>query len=529
VSSLVPSNQRIATALATWLKRPAVALAVIAIVAAVPRFYHLGQPPDRVFDEVYYSKDACLYAGHTPKQCDLTSSGERYWVIQERATRGETSWVHPQLGKWAIAAGILGEGNDPFGWRVASAAAGTATVILTAYMAWLVFGSILWTYVAGLLLATETLSFVQSRVSMLDVFLAFWVMVGFTCLLLDRRWIEGKTPPRFTAAPPRPDLPPGAEVVSFGPGAMAVDEPLSAVRHTASVDVPSPIWRPWRFAAGFAFGAAMSTKWSGALALLAGGLLAAAWEITRRRRAGDPHAIWNAVRLELLGGVLAFLIVPIAVYLVSYTRYFVYQSWHPSVWWSMQYHAWHFHSHELSYIDPTTHKHRHPYESTPWLWLAMTRPVSYYFKSPGTEILAMGHPLLFWTSILVIPYVGWRAYQRRDWVAWFLVVAILIQYLPWFLAAGEVEFIFYALPMVPFLILAAVYTLRDLSDTEKVRTVAGTGPGSGREVTAYPYRSVAIGYVAVYVVMFLWFYPILTGWHLSYTLWRYHMWMRSWI
>ena len=39
----------------------------------------------------------------------------------------------------------------------------------------------------------------------------------------------------------------------------------------------------------------------------------------------------------------------------------------------------------------------------------------------------------------------------------------------------------------------------------------------------------AIAYVAAYGLMFLWFYPILTGWHLSYTLWRYHMWMRSWI
>ena len=97
------------------------------------------------------------------------------------------------------------------------------------------------------------------------------------------------------------------------------------------------------------------------------------------------------------------------------------------------------------------------------------------------------------------------------------------------LAAGEVEFIFYALPMVPFMVLAAVYTLRDLSDKQTVKTVAGANGGTSREVTTYPYQSVAIAYVAAYVLMFLWFYPILTGWHLSYTLWRYHMWMRSWI
>ena len=49
-----------------------------------------------------------------------------------RSDRGETSWVHPQLGKWAIAAGILGEGNRPFGWRVSAAAAGTALCVMVA-------------------------------------------------------------------------------------------------------------------------------------------------------------------------------------------------------------------------------------------------------------------------------------------------------------------------------------------------------------------------------------------------------------
>src|SRR5439155_3962795 len=138
-------------------------------------------------------------------------------------------------------------------------------------------------------------------------------------------------------------------------GAMAVDEPLSDIEPAPRVEVPSPIWRPWRFAAGFAFGAAASTKWSGALALLGAGILSAVWEVTRRRRGGDPRPIWNSIRLELLGGVLAFLIVPIAVYLVSFTRYFVCQSWHPSVWCSMQRDAFNVHHSQLSYIDPTTH------------------------------------------------------------------------------------------------------------------------------------------------------------------------------
>jgi dolichyl-phosphate-mannose--protein O-mannosyl transferase len=487
-------------AILRFLRLPVVALAAVTALAGGLRFYELGHPPVRVFDEVYYSKDACLYAGYTPRHCDLASSGERYWVVIERASRGETSWVHPPLGKWAIAAGIKGVGNDPFGWRVASAAAGTATVALLAAMAWLLFGSVLWTYVAGLLLATENLSFVQSRVSMLDVFLAFWVTLGFLLLLLDRRWIARRTA--------------RAAELSPGPGAMAVDETLPDTRATRPA-VPSPLWRPWRFAAGFALGCACATKWSGAMALAGGALLSAIWEVVRRHRAGVRNPLWSAIRMELLGGVLAFLIVPVAVYLVSYTRYFVFQSWHPSVFWDLQRSAWQFHS-SLHYINAQGHN-AHPYESKPWTWLPMFRPVSYYFKSPGTEIMAMGHPLLFWGSVFTIPWVAWSWFKRRDWRAGFVVVAALTQYLPWFAVASRVQFFFYILPATPFLVLAAVYALRDLAAVHP----AGSG--------ARPYLPVAVAYVGLYVAMFAFFYPVLTGMHLSYSAWHVRMWMPSWI
>src|SRR5438876_6435426 len=112
--------------LVRFLSKPLVALAVVAAVAGVLRLWSLGDPGERVFDEVYYSKDACQYTGqYTIKQCGYNKN-DRYWVVTAAKDRGEISWVHPQLGKWAIAAGILGAGNKPFGWRIASAAAGIA-------------------------------------------------------------------------------------------------------------------------------------------------------------------------------------------------------------------------------------------------------------------------------------------------------------------------------------------------------------------------------------------------------------------
>src|SRR5204862_7987676 len=161
---------------------------------AVPRFYHLSQPHGRVFDEVYYTKDGCLYAGYPFKQCGLDAPDEQ-------------SWVHPPLGKWMIAAGIRLFGNHQFGWRVSAALIGPLTRVLVAWLALVLWRSSLWAFVAGLLAATESLLVVQSRTALLDIFEAFWVVAGFLFLALDKGWIERRT----AVVVPEPDgfEPPG--------------------------------------------------------------------------------------------------------------------------------------------------------------------------------------------------------------------------------------------------------------------------------------------------------------------------------
>ena len=61
---------------------------------------------------------------------------------------------------------------------------------LTAVLAQLLFGSAVWTFVAGLFMAVEDLNVVMSRVGLLDIHLEFWILVGFVLFVLDRRWIE---------------------------------------------------------------------------------------------------------------------------------------------------------------------------------------------------------------------------------------------------------------------------------------------------------------------------------------------------
>ena len=171
------------------------------------------------------------------------------------------SFVHPPLGKWTIALGIKAFGMRPFGWRIGSAIAGTLAVTGVALIAQLLFGRALWTFVAGLLMAMEHLSVVLSRQAFLDIHLQLWIVAGFLFLVLDRRWIDRRTP----RGPPA------------GPDGDEAD---------GEADVPSPLWRPWRYAAGVAFGAAVSVKWSGGLGMFAAIVVSLMWETSRRRPRG---------------------------------------------------------------------------------------------------------------------------------------------------------------------------------------------------------------------------------------------------
>jgi len=496
--------------LASFVRRPAVVIVAVGLLAGGLRFWHLSSPNERIFDEVYYPKAGCILVGGTNAQCNVTSSAERYW----RTNKWDVgSWTHPPLGKWMIGLGEKAFGFDAFGWRVASATVGTLTVVIVALLAYLMFGSALWAGVAGLLMSVEGLSFVMSRTGLLDSFTAFWITAGFLFLVLDRRWIERRTEPPGEADEPE----------------ATAEEPPAAAR------VPAPIWRPWRFASGVAFGASIATKWSGVTALGAAVLLAFAWEITRRQRAeggSTRRALVRTITRETFGLVLAFLIVPAAVYLATYLPWFHHFGWSMGAWLDNQRQIWDYHKTlQWFHTDPKTGDvtPTHPWLSHAWWWLPMQRPVLFFARYPtdGTRwITALGNPAVFWVSFWTLPYTAWAWWRRHDWRAALILVAFAMQYFPWFFISRP-QFLFYMTPIVPFLVLAAVYTARDLSDMRIEQHDPQTGEIVERS-TLFPYRPFVWGYVALAVALFVFFYPVLTGERLSKTAFTLRVWMRSW-
>jgi dolichyl-phosphate-mannose-protein mannosyltransferase len=464
-------------------QHPLVAILAVTALAAGLRFYHLSTPPTHVFDEVYYAKDACYDAGFPFRECKLKAPGE------------QTFTVHPPLGRWIMAGGVAAYGNNPFGWRVASAFAGTLSVLLLALLALKLFASTAWAAVAGLLLATESLHFVQSRIGMIDIFVTMFAVAGFLFLVLDREWIERRTPAL---------------------------EPLSQEGDVELLELPpdrppSPIFRPWRLAAGLALGMAAASKWSGIPPLLVAIVLSLAWERSRRRRLRLERPLIEAVRDESFGIFWFLVMLPVGVYMASYANWFWANGIDLGGWWDIQRGMASF-SLDL--------RAKHPYASRAWTWLVMERPVAYYYRCIGqpasrclsSEILAIGNPVIFWGSVLALPYTMVAGILRRDWRVALILMAFAVQYFPWFLPA-RTTFFFYMAPMTPFMVLAFVYALRDSGHLM-------TGLTSRWRWNVPPVPALV---VLVSIAAFFFFYPVLTGQAISHSTWQMRMWFRSWI
>lgn len=470
---------------------------LVTALAGFLRFDRLSVPRKFVFDEVYYAKDSLDLLHHG---VELNSQGTGPGFI-----------AHPPLGKWLIAVGQAIFGHNSFGWRFSAAVVGTLSVLLLARIARRLFRSTLLGCFAGLLLTLDGLAFVQSRAAMLDIFLMFWVLAAFGCLVVDRDAARR----RLAAAEPVA----GAPAARLG-------------------------FRPWLLAAGVCLGAACSTKWSGVYYVVAFVVLALAWEVGARRAAGSRRPLLAGLRRASLPITGALVGVAGLVYVASWSGWFLGSArtaydhdWavdgahrlpHPVE--VLQ--GWlHYHAEILNFH--TTLISGHPYRSHPIGWLLLARPVSYFYSSPkngelgctaasgcAKEVLAIGTPVIWWASIAALVAMLWLWAARRDWRAGTILVGVAAGIVPWMYSDlhRRTEFFFYALPALPFLVLAltmcAGVALGRRKANDVRRIIGATAVG---------------GYLLLVVLNFFYLYPVLAAKVIPYPEWSARMWFGSWI
>jgi dolichyl-phosphate-mannose--protein O-mannosyl transferase len=442
--------------------------------------------------------------------------------------------VHPEVGKWLIGAGEQLFGLDAFGWRFASAVVGTLMVAVLIRLVRRLTGSTLLGGVAGVLLCFDGLHFVLSRLALLDIFVAFFLLCGVSCLVADRD--QGRARLAVLAA----RIPAGRPDPS-GWG------PVRGLR-----------WRPWRLAAGVFFGLAIGSKWSALVPLAGFGLLVLAWDAGARRALGVRHPLLKAAVVD---GVLAFgYLVGVAflVYVSTWAGWLVHahayevaladnaygphwgsytrteaRGFVPATLqglrslWHYHHDVWAFHSSGL--LDAT-----HVYQSDPRGWLLLNRPVGVAADldiAPGTQgctapadssclrqVLLLGTPALWWAGVAALLYAAYAWLARRDWRFGLVVVGVVTTLVPFFRYSGRPIFSFYSVTTLPFTVIALALVLGLV-----------LGPATAPSRRRILGTSVAGAYVLLVVLNFAWFWPVYTHQLLTTPEWLERIWLRSWI
>ncbi|HEY8454380.1 MAG TPA: phospholipid carrier-dependent glycosyltransferase [Actinopolymorphaceae bacterium] len=489
---------------------------LVTAVAGFLRLFELGRPAKFVFDETYYPKDAFGLLNFGVEHQFVDKVNERILAGDLDVFQGPAFVVHPPAGKWLIAIGEWAFGMNPFGWRVAVAVMGTLSVLVMARVVRRMTRSTLLGCVAGFLLAIDGLHLVESRIALLDLPAMAWLLLAFAALVVDRDWARRRL---ADAAEPAGRLSRG----SWGPALL---------------------WRPWRLVAGVCFGLAAATKWNAAVVIAGFGLLTWVWDIGARRAIGSTFAtVANAGRL-VLDAVVAFVTVvgsAVAVYLLSWTGWFASSDGYNRTW-AEDHPAsglarlvpdalrslWHYHA-EMLHFHTTLHE-EHQYASSPAGWLVIARPVSFDWADKlgpehgcagdncVQEILAIGTPVLWWGAVLALAACGFWWIGMRDWRFGVPLVGVATTWLPWFAYTDRPIFYFYAVVILPWLVIAVTLVLGKI-----------IGPADAPSTRRMWGAAAAGSFVLLVLLNFAYLHPILTDQVIPYEEWLRRMWFRSWI
>ena len=358
--------------------------------------------------------------------------------------RGEepTEWVHPPTAKLLIATGVAVFGYHPWSWRLAPALAGILLAPLFLMLARRVLATERAALFATALLLMDGVYLVQSRIAMTNVFAVLFQLLS--ALLLLR---------------------------------AATAEELRL---------------PEMAALGLALGLALSTRWT---SLFAWGFLGLTHLALRRGRAFRPR--------ELALAALAFVLLPAAVYLLSYVPWMAQA--HPRTpleWWQRlvavvewQRGIWGYHAN----LNAT-----HTYFSRWWTWPWLYRPTWYFwFSGEGyvRGIVALGNPAIWWAAVPVSLWALATGIRWRDPRRVFCGAGFFLLYLPWGLSPRTLNFSHYLFEAIPY----ACLSLGSLLDRRW---------DEGQAVLAR-------GYLVTVAALFLLFLPLLTALPVPLALWGY--------
>lgn len=358
--------------------------------------WRLASPSVPYFDEVHYLPAA-------REIVSLLATGQGAYFNTE----------HPLLGKVLIALGIGLFGDNPLGWRIMPLAFGTLALFAAQRALWHASGDRFATAAFGVLLVTGFHLFIQSRIAMLDVFMAAFLAVA--------TW-------QFAGACAQPEK------------------------------------GRWRLAlTGIALGLAMGSKWNAIpLAMLPGLIFFSARLSAGRRRLVMSRRGAPVPGITLAEAFVWLGIVPLLAYAFTFLPgYWLGEYLRPSPLADQGLIGFHgeIFSLQKQVLAP------HTYQSIWPQWVLNTRGIWYLYEVvDGAQrgVLLIGNPL---TMLLGLPALAWcliAGAWRGNWAKLAMVIGYAASLSLWLIAPKAVQFYYHYFVPHFFLIGALALSLSDL-------------------------------------------------------------------
>ena len=310
--------------------------------------------------------------------------------------------THPPLGKIIISIGIALFGMTPFGWRFSGTFFGVLMLPVIYIFAKRLFGGKAVPAACTLVLTSDFMHFVQTRIATIDTYAVFFILLMYLFMY------------GFITTGSRREL------------------ALS----------------------GIFFGIGAASKWT---CIYAGAGLAVIWLIYVIREA-------KAQRLDMRGFwklcgfcVIFFVLIPCLIYYFAYIPYGTARGISP---FSAEYLRMVLDNQSYMFNYHSGIVAEHPYSSRWYQWVLDIRPILYYLEyfDDGTHSSfgAFLNPALCWGGLLSLFVLIYTAIFRRDRCAGFILLGYLAQLIPWMFVT-RITFEYHYFPCSVFLVLSLGY------------------------------------------------------------------------
>jgi dolichyl-phosphate-mannose--protein O-mannosyl transferase len=387
-------------------------------------------------------------------------------------------WTHPPLGKLIQAGGILVFGFSPFGWRIMGVIFATLMIPLLYLLGKKMFGTWIGGFTAAFLLTFNFMHFTMARMGTADTYVVFFSLASqlfffiYIKNVLDKGW---------------------------------------------KTDI-------WPLFLGITFAAlGFSTKWLDLFGFLGVMAILVAIRLSEvKKLKGTLTAKFYALLDRPYSQIVAFVLLGIGIYLIVYIPDMIAGRSFIGV----------LNLQDQMYVYQSTLKATHPFASPWYSWPFMVNPFNGATHVPlwlqlaslpnGTQstIVLMGNPAVWWVgfativglTLLTVPKIfkkNLKFSMKNNLAAVFIIVIFFFQWLV-YIFISRITFIYHFYVCVPFLCLASAFVVNRYWNNKWGKVLA-------------------IVFFALVVVLFVLFYPVISGVPTSSAVVKGLTWFKSWI